>query len=664
MLLPSLRERLGVFDPRTQCGQIYLSFLALRCYSAFFGYGYIHPDEWMQSGQAYHGLSTIAIDARVPWEWRPDKALRSLSSLYTQLLAQPFLFMLYSRFHARLTGRTIFLIPRASVLLWTLFVDFSVVSLFPPTTARYILCLFAASTAATTFLVRPFSNSHEANILALLLIHVLSLYRNRSWYKRNRAWGWYESTLAAFYAVDGFFCRFTFAIFALPPLAFLAHFYTRIAAEGYKKVAFRSICAGLVGGLCVLWSRVGAETELYTRTGEKNGIKVATLCGTKWVVPPINALLYNMKTENVAQHGLHPRWLHAVVNLPMIVGVANCVVIATHGWHFVNEMYRRSRAAPASSAMEAAHLAAGHEIEEEERKAVEQAVQTSVTEKASTSGSPEEATASSTIGTTASALASASSLDTSQRPQGGTNDDNIDIEPVAVGLSLSIILFSLLILSLSPHQEPRFLLALAFPSTIIMAYGLQSRYFTLRPTLTRTLLTLHVVQHLLQLVLFSFLHQGALLPTLFSIDNSLSLRHLFTQTHLIYRTFSIPFHLLPNTGANTYVEHWDGSVSPWFIIGEAGRTCDFDTWVYAPSWIVPELREEAETEGGVVELSKVESFTWHVDMDHLGESWALVGKLGLREAFAIQKLKVRCRSASNQALETEKEEHTLFHTEL
>lgn len=38
------------------------------------------------------------------------------------------------------------------------------------------------------------------------------------------------------------------------------------------------------------------------------------------VVTPYNNLLYNLSPENLAEHGLHPRWLHAVVNLPMVVG--------------------------------------------------------------------------------------------------------------------------------------------------------------------------------------------------------------------------------------------------------------------------------------------------------------------------------------------------------
>ena len=33
---------------------------------------------------------------------------------------------------------------------------------------------------------------------------------------------------------------------------------------------------------------------------------------------PLNFLRYNMLPSNLAEHGLHPRWLHLVVNLPMI----------------------------------------------------------------------------------------------------------------------------------------------------------------------------------------------------------------------------------------------------------------------------------------------------------------------------------------------------------
>ena len=37
-------------------------------------------------------------------------------------------------------------------------------------------------------------------------------------------------------------------------------------------------------------------------------------------VTPLNFLSYNLSTANLAEHGLHPHWLHLVVNLPIVVG--------------------------------------------------------------------------------------------------------------------------------------------------------------------------------------------------------------------------------------------------------------------------------------------------------------------------------------------------------
>ncbi len=46
---------------------------------------------------------------------------------------------------------------------------------------------------------------------------------------------------------------------------------------------------------------------------------------------PFNSLVYNLSSSNLAEHGLHPRWLHAVVNWPMLFGVGVWAV-AEVGW--------------------------------------------------------------------------------------------------------------------------------------------------------------------------------------------------------------------------------------------------------------------------------------------------------------------------------------------
>lgn len=54
------------------------------------------------------------------------------------------------------------------------------------------------------------------------------------------------------------------------------------------------------------------------------------------VVVPFNAALYNLRSDNLANHGLHPRWLHFVVNAPMIVGIGPW-------WHCVSVLFRLFR---------------------------------------------------------------------------------------------------------------------------------------------------------------------------------------------------------------------------------------------------------------------------------------------------------------------------------
>lgn len=39
-----------------------------------------------------------------------------------------------------------------------------------------------------------------------------------------------------------------------------------------------------------------------------------------FVLTPLNNLLYNMDVDNLKQHGLHPRYLHLLVNTPMLYG--------------------------------------------------------------------------------------------------------------------------------------------------------------------------------------------------------------------------------------------------------------------------------------------------------------------------------------------------------
>lgn len=74
--------------------------------------------------------------------------------------------------------------------------------------------------------------------------------------------------------------------------------------------------------------------------------------GGPWnlTITPLNFLLYNLSPQNVAEHGLHPRWLHAFVNLPMIVGPSLLLLACARVWNMptkqqedVNQMVDQSK---------------------------------------------------------------------------------------------------------------------------------------------------------------------------------------------------------------------------------------------------------------------------------------------------------------------------------
>lgn len=95
-----------------------------------------------------------------------------------------------------------------------------------------------------------------------------------------------QSPLVGALGALGVFARFTFAAFALPVVRLPPAWPVWAAAVG-------------TAAMVVAW-----DSAWYGR----------------WVVTPLNAFLYNMDSANLALHGLHPRYLHALVNLPMLLG--------------------------------------------------------------------------------------------------------------------------------------------------------------------------------------------------------------------------------------------------------------------------------------------------------------------------------------------------------
>ncbi len=227
-----------------------------------------------------------------------------------------------------------------------------------------------------------------------------------------------------------------------------------------------------------------------------------------------------------------------------------------------------------------------------------------------------------------SAVASTSTSAESTSPCIEASIAHVDIEPVATRLCLATIIFSLLILSLSPHQEPRFLLALAFPSTLVMAYALQSPTspsdrVSPAPSSSSTFSSKssnYSSSH------FSTKRPSSQPSSTSTPPSRSTRRESATNTTCSIAPSRSPTTCLPRKGRGPWPHiHPFDSSNLEAVMAKASIDCDL-SWIYAPTWTVAQLKQAAEKAG--TELVKERVFGGHVDMDHLGESWAEVRRVG------------------------------------
>lgn len=213
---------------------------------------------------------------------------------------------------------------------------------------------------------------------------------------------------------------------------------------------------------------------------------------------------------------------------------------------------------------------------------------------------------------------------------------------------MATIVFSLTVLSISPHQEPRFLLPLALPCVIVFTHVLQAPLLTTRSRLARFLVAIYVVQHALQLAFFGFAHQSGLLPALFAVDDN-AVRG--PDSHIvIWRTFDVPLHLMQRVQTRSTIHAFSGSTtSPTTIYQLVANSCDHTT-IVLPAYAVVDLQTAVLQHDSRVRLKPIHSPLWpHLDMDHLSETAAAARSHGWKHATSVHILHVKCSSETASA---------------
>jgi len=296
----------------------YIIFCTLRVIIAVFGTGYIHPDEYFQSIEVWAGRRECSTDEEnycggLAWEFQPENGLRSV--LPSRLMSLPLPFLKFPLLSEFVSNRT-FLVVLSFAIDWFVVCRGK---------ASYrFLTLWASSWPLLVFAIRPFSNSLELFVLAGL-VHAMSRVSgccgDGGGGKKGRANVW-AAIVVGMSGALGIFTRFTFVFFAIPYVVMPVGktILAAIPADSTKSTKQKQQNVVSLCSIFVMTVAFAAFSGLF--------IAVDSAYYGRLTIAPLNNFMYNIKTENVAQHGLHPRWTHLAANFPILFGSLLMLVLS------------------------------------------------------------------------------------------------------------------------------------------------------------------------------------------------------------------------------------------------------------------------------------------------------------------------------------------------
>ncbi|KAM5546079.1 hypothetical protein V8D89_000205 [Ganoderma adspersum] len=535
---------------RSKLSAVYLGLVFLRVCFALFGTGYVHPDEYFQNGEAIAG-QVLNLHTWMTWEWEPFFPCRSIVPVWVTT-GIPFSILRFLFRGGPPSPRAIFAAERLSFLSSSFLLDYAVYSLSYKSSRMFALVLLGSSYVIHTYQVRPFSNSIESVLLALSVLLLRKLLVAESLRSLSKAGPKYLAMLACV-TVCGLFTRITFAAFFLPLALEVLKWSLRQSKFSISSWA-RLVAPSLLVAVITAIGFVYADTAHFAHSQRNAKSQLDLLLAVE--VTPLNFLRYNLLPSNLAQHGLHPRWLHIIVNLPMIAtpGLLFYVI-----WAELDHTYPRTA----------------------EKSKEEDKVKLGVVE---------------------------------------------IMQKVLNWVRWS----GTTLLSIQPHQEPRFLIPLVAPMVALVVGN--GRILRAGKLFWAT----WIVSNVVLAVLFGVLHQGGVVPSLFRVHDIVYNPTAGLTTHdyrvVHWRTYMPPRHLL----AVPQSDHASKAVEVFDFSGAAGdrviqsllqpppTSRPLMALLVAPFHSIGDLGTPAQAC-----LTERDRVFPHLDLDHLGEAMEIGWRDGL-----------------------------------
>ncbi|KAJ1956801.1 alpha 1,2 mannosyltransferase, partial [Linderina pennispora] len=341
---------------------LYLALLAARVAFSVLP-AYIHPDELFQAPEVAAN-DIFGLEAVRTWEFDPRAPIRSSVPIYIYAgfpmllvkVAQRILLALFG-YRLELTSQLLFCAPRAFMALLSFLVDASIYDtlkrLNPTARMAPTMILVASSYCLAVFHTHTFSNSFASIILALcfnLLVRIeQACVPAASSSQAEPATHGQLIKLCILFGVCvalGTFGHIAFAAFALPLCLVCAAIlvnavWTDTVGLRYALGAFSGVAVGGIGSLLAI--TLTDSVYFGSLKVETTGVSGSLTCTL------LNNLSYNTKKDNLAEHGIHPWYLHATASMPTLFGPLYILAIAKL-WVFAKSSAARAETSYTSAA--------------------------------------------------------------------------------------------------------------------------------------------------------------------------------------------------------------------------------------------------------------------------------------------------------------------------
>ncbi|KAI9286490.1 Alg9-like mannosyltransferase family-domain-containing protein [Umbelopsis sp. AD052] len=314
---------------------IYVALVALRLIFSILP-SYIQPDEYFQSPEITAGWA-FDLEIFTPWEFDPTLPARSILPPLLTTGIPFYIYKLVLRYGGLdqdfVSGRYLYILERLSFFFMSFVLDLCILKLcrLCKISAMRSLIVLSSSYVMLTYQCHSFSNSIEALVLATSITLLFVSYP-----LDDKA---APSNLASFALgislAFGLFTRITFASFGI----FIGIAYLYMAWQRSSRFqAFLFSLFPFTLGMTLTIAIFTVVDSLYFGSLKivLNGSQDITFDLLKAIIHPtlwsnvsikgkltstiFNNIMYNVDKDNLELHGLHPFYLHAVVNVPLLFG--------------------------------------------------------------------------------------------------------------------------------------------------------------------------------------------------------------------------------------------------------------------------------------------------------------------------------------------------------